>query len=300
MEEIHAAPTRGLFGVPAFGGGTMPILVTGATGTVGRSLVRQLAQAGEAVRAVTRYPETAGLPAEVEVVRGDFADPPSLIPALRGVERMHLVSMEESLANGEEILELAVKAGVRRLTHLGHNNPGEPDDSPMEAPHRAFHRAIETSGLEWTHLFPGEFMANTLEWAPSIRAESVVRAPFGEWTNAMVHEADIAAIAMVALLRDGHAGRVYAPTGPEPVRRADAARLIGEALGRTVTFIELTPEQAREHWKDIYPPEVIEWFLEMGEYLYADPPIAPDIEEVTGRPGRTFTQWAADHADDFR
>jgi uncharacterized protein YbjT (DUF2867 family) len=283
----------------------VPILVTGATGTVGRSLVQQLVDAGHDVRAVTRDPRSAAaarLPRNVEVVHGDFAKPETLVPALRGVERMHLVAIDGygALTTGAQILELAKQAGVRRITHLGHNDESRGDDDPIEVDHRALHRAIEGSGLEWTHLFPGEFMANTREWAPSIRAEGVVRAPFGGWSSTMVHEADIAAIAMVALIEDGHVGQRYTPTGPAPVKRVDAVRMIGEAIGREIRFIELTPEQAREHWKDIYPEYVIEWFLEMGDYPEGNATVLPDVEKVTGRPARTFAQWAVDHADDFR
>ncbi|MEV1289480.1 NAD(P)H-binding protein [Micromonospora sp. NPDC049679] len=283
----------------------MPILVTGATGTVGSSLVHQLVDAGHEVRALSRNPASPAatrLPKQVEVVEGDFAKPESLIPALRGVDRMHLVAIDGygPLTTGPQILELAKQAGVRRITHLGHNDPSRDDDDPIEASHRALHKAVEGSGLEWTYLFPGEFMANTREWAPSIKAEGVVRAPFGNWSSAMVHEADIAALAMAALLDDGHAGRTYTPTGPEPVQRVDAVRMIGDALGRDIRFIELTPEQAREHWKDIYPEYVIEWFLEMGNHPNGNAWVSPDVERVTGRPGRTLAQWAFDHADDFR
>jgi uncharacterized protein YbjT (DUF2867 family) len=280
----------------------MPILVTGATGTVGRSLVRQLVDAGQPVRAVSRDPQSPAarrLPPQVEVVAGDFEKPGSLVPALRGVDRMHLVSIGP-LTTVPEVIALAEEAGVRRLTHLGHHDPSRDDDDPLETDHRAVHRAVEASGLEWTHVFPGEFMANTFEWIGSIRSERVVRAPFGAWRSAMVHEADIAAVILAALLGDGHAGRTYVPTGPEPVRRIDAVRMIGEAIGREIRFVELTPEQAREQWKEIYPEFVIEWFLEMGRYLDANATVRPDVELVTGRPGRTFRQWAADHADDFR
>jgi uncharacterized protein YbjT (DUF2867 family) len=280
----------------------MPILVTGATGTVGGSLVRQLVAAGHPVRALTRDPRKARLPSMVEVVAGDFAEPETLVPALRDVERMHLVAMEGSVANGAEILDLARRSGVRRLTHLGHSDESRSDDDPLESGHRSLQQAIEQSGLSWTHLFPGEFMANTWEWAPSIRAEGVVRAPFADWSSAMVHEADIAAIALAALLDDSdrHAGRTYQPTGPEPVRRVDAVRMIGTAIGREIRFVELTPEQAREYWTGIYPDFVIEWFLEMGDYLDMNAPVRPDVEMVLGRPGRTFARWAAEHADDFR
>jgi uncharacterized protein YbjT (DUF2867 family) len=282
----------------------MPILVTGATGTVGSSLVRQLAAAGHEVRALTRDPASAAarLQAGVEIVQGDFGRPESLIPAFRGVERMHLVAIDGygPLTTAAEILDLATKAGVRRLTHLGHNDESRDDDDPVEADHRVVIKAIESSGLEWTHLFPGEFMANTLEWVGSIRTENVVRAPFADWTSSMVHEADVAAVAMAALLQDGHAGRSYAPTGPVAVKRRDAVRMIGEAVGREIRFVELTAEQAREQWKDIYPEVVIEWFLEMGRNPLANETVLPDVEEVTGRPGRTFAQWAVDHADDFK
>jgi uncharacterized protein YbjT (DUF2867 family) len=208
--------------------------------------------------------------------------------------------MDGSLANGPELLDLARKAGVRRLTHLGHNDYSRPDDDPLETPHRALHRAIEASGCEWTHIFPGEFMVNTWEWAPSIRAESVVRAPFGAWRSAMVHEDDVAAVAMVALLQDGHAGRSYEPTGPEPVRRVDAVRLIGAAIGREVRFVELTPQEARTAWRGVYDEQVVEWFLQMGEHPDSNAYVSPDVAEVTGRRGLTFARWALDHADDFR
>lgn len=293
MASPAGAPTKGE---------TMTILVTGATGTVGRSLVRQLVAAGHPVRALTRDASRANLPAGVEVCQGDLGQPHTLGEALAGVDRMHLVAVDGHglLGTTAEVLDLARRAGVRRVTHLGHNDPSKADDDPVESPHRAAHRAVEQSGLEWTHLFPGEFMANTWEWAPSIKDEGVVRAPFGQWHSSMIHEADIAAMAMVALLEEGHAGRTYIPTGPEPVKRVDAVRMIGEALGRELRFIELTPEQARDHWAAIYPTEVIEWFLEIGAYLDFVPPVQPDVALVTGRPGRTFAQWARDHVDDFR
>jgi len=274
----------------------MPILVTGATGTVGACVVRRLLAAGHAVRALTRNPSAARLPAGVEVVAGDFTDPASLVPALRGVERVHLVAVE---GDGPAIVDTLVEAGVRRLTHLGHDDPSRSDDDPLESWHRVLRGAIESSDLEWTHLFPGEFMANTREWAPSIRAEGVVRAPFGNWRSTLVHEDDIAAVAVEALLTDGHAGRTYQPTGPEPVLRRDAVRVIGEAIGRELRFDELTPDQARELWREVHEPEVVEWFLEMGRYPDGNSWVSPDVEEVLGRPGLTFDRWARDHVADF-
>lgn len=282
----------------------MPILVTGATGTVGASLVRQLVDAGEPVRAMTRKPdaEAAGrLPGQVEIVRGDYAEPDSMRPALREVRAMYVVTVDGfDRVTVPRIMELARTAGVRRVVHLGHNDYSRGDDDPVEAPHRAVHRAIEGSGLEWTHLFPGEFMVNTWEWADSIRDHGLVRAPFGDWNSAMIHEADVAAVAMAALLEDGHSGRSYQPTGPEPIRRREAVRILGQAIGREIEFVELTPDQAREQWRGFYPADVVEWFLQMGENLDGNAWVSPDVERVTRRRGRRFTEWARDHADDFR
>ncbi|WP_033344175.1 NmrA family NAD(P)-binding protein [Catenuloplanes japonicus] len=282
----------------------MPILVTGATGAVGGALVRQLAAAGHDVRALTRDPSgpaARALPSTVEVVAGDFDDPKTLVPALRGVARMHLVAMGGAVGPaGAEIVALAEEAGVRRLTHLGHDDFSRDDDDPLETAHRSLRRTIEASSMEWTHLFPGEFATNTREWAAMIRASNEVRAPFPEWRSALVHEADIAAVARVALTEDGHAGRVYIPTGPVAVRRAEAVRQIGEAIGREVTFVELTPEQAREQWEAVYPAQIIDWFLEMGQNPDTNAWVSPDVETVTGRAARPYAEWARDHAADFR
>lgn len=282
----------------------MPILVTGATGTVGRALVHRLAAAGHDVRALTRDPSAPAaraLPPSVEVVAGDFDDPVSLVPALRGVTRMHLIAMGGVLGPaGADVIALAEEAGVRRIVHLGHDDAARDDDDPLETSHRSLRRVIESSALEWTHLFPGEFAANTLEWSATVRASGSVRAPFPDWTSALVHEADIAAVAAAALLGDGHAGRVFMPTGPSAIRRADAVRAIGAAIGREITFVPLTPDEARAEWAGVHPPIVIDWFLEMGRDPGTNAWVSADVETVTGRPGRPFTVWARDHAADFR
>ncbi|HEY3502369.1 MAG TPA: NmrA family NAD(P)-binding protein [Actinocatenispora sp.] len=281
----------------------MPVLVTGATGLVGGSLVRSLVAAGHPVRVLTRTPGSVAaqaLPASVEVVEGDFDRPDSLRAALRGVSRMHLVAMGGAVTHGADVVEAAVGAGVRRITHLGHHDPGRADDDPIERGHRALHRAIENSGVDYTHVFPGEFMANTREWAPSVRGEGVVRAPFGGWRSALVHEADIAAVLAAALLDDGHEGATYRPTGPVAIARRDAVAALGAALGRPVRFVELTPEQARERWAGTYPSVVIDWFLEMGRNPDGNAWVSPDVERITGRPGRTYAEWAVAHAAEFR
>ncbi len=272
----------------------MTILVTGATGTVGRHVVDQLRQAGQRVRALTRNPAKASLPDGVEVVGGDLAAPETLGPALDGVTGLHLITFGgddyATLQTGPEIVELAMKAGVRRVTVLGGGGMG-----PVE-------QAVEDSDLEWTHLQPVEFMANTLHWAESIRAEGVVREAFGGRLSAMIHEADIGAVAATVLSEEGHAGKTYTLTGPEALTPPQMVHTIGAAIGRDLQFVELTEAQARARWRASgYPDEAIEFFV----FVQRDTPpvgytVVPTVERVTGRPARTFAQWAAEHAGAFR
>ncbi|MFI0593073.1 NmrA family NAD(P)-binding protein [Streptomyces griseus] len=272
----------------------MTILVTGATGTVGRRVVEQLLERGEHVRALTRDPARAELPAGVDVVRGDLTDQASLEPALDGVTGLHLITfgggLFAPLETGEEILGLAREAGVRRVTVL-HGGGG----TPMES-------AVRASGFDWTVVMPVEFMANALEWAPGIRSEGVVREPFVDRLSAMVHESDIGAVAAVALTEDGHGGQEYLVTGPQVLTVRDKTAAVGAARGADVELVELTEEQARESWRGQGMPEDVIAFL-IGVYRDTPPEgrtVIDTVEKVTGRPARTFAQWAEEHAEHFR
>jgi uncharacterized protein YbjT (DUF2867 family) len=287
----------------------MNILVTGATGFVGRNVVDQLIRAGASVRALTRNPATARLPAEVEVVQGDLYEPASLAPALVGIDRMYLFPVDET---AHEVIALAKQAGVRRIVDLSaasvtaglHTNPVE--------------QAVEESGLEWTHVRPCGFMANMLQiWAPSIRAERVVRYPFADEPMNLIHEADIAAVATAALLEDGHAGAAYTLTGPELISVREQVRAIGQALDEEVRYEEVTREEARKLMKAQggFAAESADLMLGFIDYGGGEASGAdgysnqdwsalmrpwPDVEKVTGRPARSFAEWARDHIEDFR
>ncbi|NEC18565.1 NAD(P)H-binding protein [Streptomyces parvus] len=272
----------------------MTILVTGATGTVGRRVVEQLLERGEQVRALTRDPERAEFPAGVEVVGGDLTDPASLAPALHGVTGLHLITFGGEyfapLETADEILALAEEAGVRRVTVLHGGG-----DTPVET-------AVRASGFAWTVVMPVEFMANALEWAPGIRSEGVVREPFVDRLSAMVHESDIGAVAAVALTEDGHGGQEYLVTGPQVLTVRDKTAAVGAARGADVELVELTEEQALENWRGQGMAEdVIAFLID----VYRDTPlegrtVSGTVEKVTGRPARTFAQWAEEHAEHFR
>jgi uncharacterized protein YbjT (DUF2867 family) len=272
----------------------MTILVTGATGTVGRQVIAELLRRQEPVRALTRDPGKADFPAGVEVVRGDLTDPASLLPAFEGVRAAHLITfggpMFAPLTTGPEIVELARKAGVRRATVLFGG-----DRTPLQD-------VVEASELEWTVLMPVEFMSNALEWAHGIRTEDVVREPFVGRLSAMVHEADIGAVAAVALTEDGHAGRTYTITGPEVLTLQDKVHALARARGRDIRLVELSETEARDQWAAAgLPPETVDFLI----MVYGNTPpdgytVLRTVEEVTGSPARTFHEWAREHAAAFR
>ncbi|MFC4610620.1 NAD(P)H-binding protein [Streptomyces maoxianensis] len=271
------------------------VLVTGATGTVGRQVVAELLRRGHSVRALTRDPAKADFPAGVEVAQGDLTDPESLVSALEGVTGLHLITFGgpyfAPLETGSQILELARKAGVRRITVLHGGGP-----SPLEDAVRA------GEDLAWTVVMPVEFMSNALEWADGIRGGDAVREPFTGRLSAMVHEGDIGAVAAVALTEDGHGGREYVITGPEVLTLKDKTDAIAAARGREIRLVELTEEQAVEQWRAAgQPDEVIGFLLEAyGNTPLVGRTVVDTVEKVTGRPARTFAEWAAEHAVAFR
>jgi uncharacterized protein YbjT (DUF2867 family) len=272
------------------------IFVTGATGTVGRHVIEHLLAAGADVRALTRRPESAGLPAAAEVVGGDLEKPESLASAFDGADRMYLLATGDT----QQVVDLAKQAGVRRVVVLSSASAGFENDPGGEF-HRAAERAVEDSGLEWTHVRPGMFAGNLLDWADAIRAEGVVKAPYGAARQSPVLEFDIAAVAATALLSDGHNGKIHTLSGPEALTKAEQVAAISKAIGRDIRFEELTPEQWREQVREEIPPFVIDWLLGLWAQTVDNPePVLPTVREVLGRLARTVAEWAADHAEDFR
>jgi uncharacterized protein YbjT (DUF2867 family) len=288
----------------------MRILVTGATGFVGRNVLPQLVSAGAEVRALTRDPAKAKVPAGVELFRGDLGEPNSLTEALIGVERMYLFPAPET---AREIVARAVKAGVRRIVVLSSGAVTTGYDTEFHLP---VEQAVEESGLEWTHVRPGEFATNTVHmWAPSIRVENAVYDPYPDAVGVPTHERDVADIAALALLEDGHTGKAYTIVGPETLTHAEQVDAIAAAVGRELSFKDVSVQDALAYyqalggWAAANAPFLLglvtysneETTAEAAqEYDKAAVEQHPTAENVTNRPGRTFAQWARDHADDFR
>ena len=284
----------------------MTILVTGATGQVGRHVVAQLVASGASVRAMTRRPGALPL-AGAEVVRGDLLEPASL--PLDGVSALFLFPEPRTAC---EVVAAAVAAGVRWVVTLSSGAVTGGLDTDFQLP---VEQAVEASGVEWTHLRPGEFASNSLRlWGPRIRSARVVRYHDPDWRGLPIHEADIAAVAVAALLSPGHHGRAYDLTGPERLSAREQVAAISAALGEPVRFEEVTPAESREILKRqggwaadnadfltgfvAYSPSSVPE-LTPEQWDAALRPL-PTVEEVTGRPARTYAEWARDRADDFR
>src|SRR5205814_2778468 len=222
-------------------------LVTGATGGVGRLVVAELLDAGVPVRALTRRP-AAGLPAAVEVVSGDLTVPESLDAALQGVGAVFLVWTVPPATAPAVVERLATHA--RRVVFLSspHRTPHPffQQPNPMAVLHADIERLIAAAGLEWTIIRPGMFASNALFWwAAAIRADGVVRWPYGAAETAPVDDRDVAAVVARTLYQDGHAGGDYVLTGPESLSQAEQVDIIGEVLGRRVQFQQVSPEEFR-------------------------------------------------------
>ncbi|GAA4723933.1 Uncharacterized conserved protein YbjT, contains NAD(P)-binding and DUF2867 domains [Promicromonospora umidemergens] len=271
----------------------MRILVTGATGQVGRHLVEELHQGRHEVRALTRDPDNAVFPDGVQAVGGDLTRLETLGSAFDGVDAIHFITFGgddfADLANGADLIDLAEQNGVRRATVLGGWSATSVETE------------LRRSRIDWTLLQPVEFMANTLEWADELTTRGTLSA-LATYPSAMIHEADIAAASAHALTERGHAGRTYALTGPEALTPRERIRILAEETGRDLTFVQLTPEQERARLRGYgYDDD----YVEFGIQLATSPPatagrVLPTVPEITGRPGRTFAQWAQEHAARFR
>lgn len=277
-------------------------LVTGATGKVGGSAVRQLLDAGHTnVRALVRDPARARLPAGVEVVRGDLSDAASLDAALDGVTRVLLVWPTLQADDAAPAVVTRLTRDARRVVYLSAMGAEAPsDENPVAASHAELERLIRDSGAEWTFVRGGGFAGNDLVWAEEVRTTGVVREAFPGWQRSPVHEADLAAVALRALTTDDHVGAAYAVTGPENLDQAERVRIIGEVTGLPLRFEPLSQEEALEGYRQWLPPEAVEDTLAlMAEATRHPEPVTTAVADVTGRPARAYRRWVADHVAAF-
>jgi uncharacterized protein YbjT (DUF2867 family) len=276
------------------------IAVIGATGNVGRSIVRALERAGEDVVAISRRGGQES--ARVTHVAADLAQPAQLRTALRGAQAAFLmVAGSGDGLDAHAIVGAIAEAGARRIVLLSSIGTRSRPAAISHEALRVLEVEVKRSGLPWTILQPGGFDSNAFAWLSGVRASRTVAAPFGDVAIPLVDPDDIGEVAAVALRDERHAGRVYELTGPERITPRQQTAVLTAALGVTLTFVELTRARAAEAWRAFMPPTVIETTLDaIGSPNELERHVSADVEQVLGRPAGTFAVWAAKYAEAFR
>ncbi|MDG4861262.1 NAD(P)H-binding protein [Streptomyces sp. T-3] len=286
------------------GSGGRRIVVTGATGAVGREVARALAGVSD-VRLVVRDVGKAarmGLPGEIHAA--DYGDRSALKSALAGADAVFVVTANPLRPEQDEnILAAAETVGVRHAVKLSWIAVADPAADDLVARwNRRSEELLRDSGLSWTVLRMRTPMSNALGWAASIRDEGVVRAFGGADRTACVDPRDVAAVAVEALSGAEHAGRTYALTGPELISVREQTEELSRVLEQPIGFEELTVDQALARWRRRLPEEVAQALLEgaLRRAAGSSAQVEGTVADITGRAPGTFATWAADHLGDFR
>ena len=272
----------------------MTIVITGATGNVGRPLVCELAAAGARVRAVTRSPETAGFPDGVETMS-------SPVDALVGATAVFLNS--RALGDGlADVVALARRRGVTKLVALSAINA---DDDFSRQPSRfrgdrnkEVEQLAVDSGLDWVSLRPSVFASNFVGmWAAQILAGDVVGGPYAAASAAPIVDSDISAVAAQALLTDEYVGQRIPLTGPQALTNSELVQIIGRVLGRPLRYFEVPADVVRERFIALgLGAEFADAYAAMlADSLDKPALVTGEVEKITGRPATTFAQWVAEH-----
>ncbi|MEC3992699.1 NAD(P)H-binding protein [Actinacidiphila sp. DG2A-62] len=280
------------------------LLVTGATGHIGRELVGELDALGAPLRILVRDPaRAAGLPESAERVVGDLGEPATLTAALDGVRSLFLLVPGTGLEHTENILAAAPAAGVRRIVYLSsYAVIGDPMPA-MGRWHHEREQSIRGSGIPATVLRPTGFMTNAFDWLPTLRAEGCVLDPVGPGRAAPIDPADIAAVAALALTEGGHEGREYLLTGGESLTVAEQVRILADAIGRAIDVrpVATTADAVRFRYPGGAPPALAEALVE-GLTLMRQDTVgvrSDTVRRLLGREPRTFANWCARNAHAF-
>ncbi|MFN7975484.1 MAG: SDR family oxidoreductase [Acidobacteriota bacterium] len=279
------------------------ILVTGASGTVGREVVSALAAAGAPVRAASR--KGGAGPAGTESVAMDFGNPESIRRGLDGVDKVFLAlgGVPNQAELESNVVRAARQAGVKhlvKLSVLGADSEG----FSFAKLHRGIERAIESSGVPYTLLRPNGFMQNFVTFmGATIKGEGAIYQPAGMARISHVDVRDIAAVAAAALTSSGHEGKAYAITGPEALSYDDAAAMLTEALGKTVKYVDVPEAGYREgllKWG--IPADAADALIDLNRYYKTGnmAVVTTTVKDVTGHAPMSFSRFARDHAAALR
>jgi uncharacterized protein YbjT (DUF2867 family) len=284
------------------------ILVTGATGVNGKALLNRLSASGIAVRALVRNPAKAealtAMP-HVEIAQGDMARPETLAAALRGVDRAMLISSSDPMMLDVQsnFIDAAAKAGVRHVVKLSGIMPELDSAFRFARMHGEIEKRLEASGMAFTHLRAGEFMTAYFRQVPSIAAKGAIFLPMEDARIASIDVDDIAEIAAKVLTGSGHEGKTYPVTGSQALTMAEVAEKLSAATGKTIRYVNVPPEAARQaQLSSGMPPYLADALFE----LFAErrngkeSKVWPDAAALLGRPPTSFDEFARRNAAMFR
>jgi uncharacterized protein YbjT (DUF2867 family) len=284
------------------------VVVTGATGAIGRIVTSRLVRNGWQVSGVTQHPSSARLPAGVSAVYGDLSDPSTLDQAFAGAGQIVLIAFPSTV---HEVLAQARRAGVNYVVVISSGAVTAGYDTTYNA---VVERAVIESDLEWAIVRPGEFATNgLLIWGPSVRAERRVVEPFPDQVGQPIHEADVADVVVADLLDPQRRGRIDTIVGPDRLTKREQVAAISTAIGAEIRLDQVTAAEARAFYQAqggfaaanadfLFGFETYDGVQgehdEPAESGEAEPEY-PDLSLVTGQPARSYQQWAHDHATDF-
>jgi uncharacterized protein YbjT (DUF2867 family) len=285
----------------------MRVLVIGATSRVGRLVVDKLLMSEVVVRAMTRDPDRASLHDFVEVVRGDLTDPPSIELALEDVDTVFLIWTPPVTTAADVIARIARDTGdyVRRIVYLSAPfrtpHPFFRQPNPLRELHAAVERLLAASRTDVAILRPGMFASNAIHWwAPAIRANRAVRWPFGAVETAPIADRDLASVAAKVLVEDRFSTIDRVLTGSEALSHQAQVAAIGDAIGRKIPFVDLSPEEFRRETSGTWPPPVVEMLLSAWGASVGHPAfVTSAVEEILGRPATPFAEWAKENRPAF-
>jgi uncharacterized protein YbjT (DUF2867 family) len=282
------------------------ILVTGSTGNVGSEVVKQLASAGHKVRALVRNSKDGAgkFPTTVDLAVGDLDNADSLVNAMRGIDKLYLLApFSGSLVKQEaNVIDAAKRAKVKHV--VKHSVLGAQYEAITLARwHRAGEKALESSGIAWTHLRPSAFFPNALGWATMIRQSATVYYPTGDGKVGAVDPRDIAAVAVKTLTEHGHEAKSYDVTGPQALSTQDQVDIIARAIGKPLKFVNVPDQAARDSMQGQgMQTQMIDLLLEFTAIVRAGQCslVSDTVHRLTARQPRTFEAWVKDNVGSFK
>jgi uncharacterized protein YbjT (DUF2867 family) len=284
-----------------------PIFVSGATGNTGGEVAKQLIEKGMPVRAGI-HSEQKATPLKdlgAEVVSVDFQDTKSIVAALEGVEKAYSVSpLVPTMAElGLNFVKSAKQAGVKYMVRASGLGADSPQAITFGQWHREVEKAVENSGIAYTLIRPNSFMQNYITYAShTVKTQNAFYLPQGEGKISLIDVRDIAAAIVAALTESGHEGKAYDLTGPEAISNYQVAEILSKITGRTINYVDVPEDTARQNMKGMGMPEaIVEGLLELSAIIKAGyvSTISPAVEQVIGRKPISFERFANDFAEAF-